>query len=179
VKLDALTVLNVDLEVRSEIVALVALAACSTSPDHVVATLEAAVASVERMPRAEAAWQVARKGDTFVNGSAVRTGRRVAREAARRQVGPARRATELDRYFTRDGRKQRDDVKVETGGVEIEAGEASLGLGKRSSSRDRRCAFDSAADGTTIVVTFGRVVLEDNVIEAGRASRCRRARGPP
>ena len=151
------------------LVALVALAACSTSPDHVVATLEAAVASVERMPRADAAWQVARKGDTFVNGSAVRTG---VGSRAKLRVGKSGRLDVRPSsivYFTRDGRKQRDDVKVETGGVEIEAGEASLGLGEAVVEPGSKVRVDSAADGTTIVVTFGRVVLEDNVIEAGKS----------
>jgi len=151
------------------VVVVVTLAACSTSPSHVVATLEEVVASVERMPRADAAWHVARKGDTFVNGSAVRTG---VASRAKLRVGKAGRLDVRPSsivYFTRDGQKQRDDVKVETGSVEIEAGDASLGLGEAVLEPGAKVRVDSAADGTTIVVTLGRVVLEDNVIEAGKS----------
>jgi hypothetical protein len=43
---------------------IVVLAACKSSPDNIVATLEDAVASVERMPAADTPWKLARKGDT-------------------------------------------------------------------------------------------------------------------
>ena len=69
---------------RIAIAILVVLGACKSPPNNIVATLEEAVASVERMPQAEAPWQAARKGDTFVIGSAVRTG---ADSGAKLRVG--------------------------------------------------------------------------------------------
>lgn len=148
---------------------LVMVSACKSTPSNIVATLEETVASVERMPRADAPWQAARKGDTFVIGSAVRTG---ADARAKLRVG---KTGKLDVrpssivYFTRDGKKQRDDIKVETGGVEIEAGEDSVGLGEAVLEPGAKVRVDQTDDGTTIVVTLGRVVLEDNVIEAGKS----------
>jgi hypothetical protein len=122
------------------------------------------------MPRG-CAWQAARKGDTFVIGSAVRTG---AASRAKLRVGKGGKLEVRPSsivYFTRDGKKQRDDVRVETGGVEIETGDESVGLGEAVVEPGAKVRVArSAADGaTTIVVTLGRVVLEDNVIEAGKS----------
>jgi len=127
------------------------------------------VQTVERMPSADAKWQPARKGDTFVLGSAVRTG---AASTAKLRVG---KSGKLDVrpssvvYFTRDGKAKRDSVKVETGSVEIEAGDDNVGLGAAVLEPHARVAVDATAAGTTIVVTLGKVVLEDNIIEAGKS----------
>ena len=87
---------------RIVVAILVVLGACKSTPNNIVATLDEAVASVERMPRADAPWQAARKGDTFVIGSAVRTG---VDSRAKLRVG---KSGKLDVrpssivYFTRD-----------------------------------------------------------------------------
>ncbi len=151
-------------------ICVLVLVACKSPPNNIVATLEEAIASVERMPGADAKWTAARKGDTFVIGSAVRTG---AESRAKLRVGKSGKLEVRPSsivYFTRDGKKQRDDVRVETGSVEIEAGDESVGLGEAVVEPGAKVRVDSSAEGgTTIVVTLGRVVLEDNVIEAGKS----------
>ena len=134
--------------------ALIVLVACSSTPTNIIAVLESATATVERMPSATAKWQPARKGDTFVLGSAVRTG---AASSAKLRVG---KSGKLDVrpssvvYFTRDGKAKRDSVKVETGSVEIEAGDDNVGLGAAVLEPHARVAVDATAAGTTIVVTL-------------------------
>lgn len=151
------------------VLCVLVLVACKSTPNNIVATLEEAVAVVERMPGADAAWAAARKGDTFVIGSAVRTG---AASRAKLRVGKGGKLDVRPNsivYFTRDGKKQRDDVRVETGSVEIEAGDDSVGLGEAVVEPGAKVRVESSEAGTTIVVTLGRVVLENNVIEAGKS----------
>ncbi|MBA3397921.1 MAG: hypothetical protein H0T89_35180 [Deltaproteobacteria bacterium] len=148
------------------LVSVMVVTACSNAPANVVATLQETVEHVERMPRADAPWQPGRVGDTFVIGSAVRTG---PASHAKLRIGRSGklevRPTSIV-YFTRGGRA-RDDVKVETGSIEIEAGDDSVGLGAAVLEAHARAEVESTPNGTTINVMLGRLVLEDNIIEAG------------
>ncbi len=109
------------------VLAAVALAACHKS-DPVVARLEAAVAKVERMPRDAAPWQPAAVGDGFAIGSALRTGDAAH---ARLRIGASGkldvRANAVV-HFTRNGSRA-SDLSVETGGIELEAGDEAVGFG--------------------------------------------------
>ncbi len=150
------------------VLVIMVVTACSSPPSNVVATLQESVAQVDRMPRGDAPWQAARVGDPFVIGSAVRTG---PASHARLRIGRsgklAVRPTSIV-YFTRGGRA-RDDVKVETGSIEIEAGDDSVGLGAAVLEAHTRAEVERTPNGMTINVTLGRLVLEDNVIEAGQS----------
>jgi hypothetical protein len=135
----------------------------------VVARLETMTAQVERMPRERAAWQPAKIGDTFVIGSAVRTG---ADSRAKLRVG---RGGKLDVnpssviYFSRTPGRARDDVRIETGSIEIESADDAIGFGDAVLEPNGKARLESTPQGTTILVTLGRVVLEDNVIAAGES----------
>jgi len=145
--------------------ALVVLVACSSSHDPpVVAKLEETVAQVDRMPRENARWRQAKVGDTFVIGSAVRTGaashaRLVLGKSGRLDVDP----NAVVRFSKRPGKKH-GDVFVETGNVEIESGDETFGLVGDvilEPNTQARLARD-ASGALTINVTLGNVVLEDN-----------------
>ena len=143
--------------------ALLVLVACS-SHETVVAKLDEIAVTVDRMPHEREAWRTAKVGDTFVIGSAVRTG---GKSHARLTLGKSGRLdVESDAIvrFTRNGASKHDDVCVETGNVEVESGDETLGLvgevvlepnGHARVGRD-------AAGALTINVTVGSVVLEDN-----------------
>ncbi len=149
-------------------IALAGAAGCKKKPSKVVARLEAITAQVERMPREAAPWQAAHVGDTFILGSAIRTG---AASTAKLRVGKNGKldvSPDAVVYFTRTPGRERDDVRVETGTVEIEAGEETIGVGEAVIEAGSRATLEHAADGTTIIVRVGRVVLEDNVIEQGQ-----------
>ncbi len=146
-----------------------AAAGCKKSRDNVVARLEKMTAQVERMPKQAAPWGPARVGDTFVLGSAVRTG-----EASTANLRVGKRG-KLDVkassvvYFTRTPGRERNDVRVETGIVELESGESPIGIGDAVLEAGGQATLEHDADGTRIVVKLGRVVLEDNVFEAGQS----------
>ena len=142
---------------------VLAAVACS-SHETVVAKLEETTVQVDKMPHEREAWHTAKVGDTFVIGSAVRTG---PKSHARLKLGRTGRLdVDADAIvrFTRKGSSKHNDVYVETGNVEIESGEETLGLvgevvlepnGHAVVARDK-------AGGVTINVTVGNVVLEDN-----------------
>lgn len=142
---------------------------CRKQEPPVVARLEQKEATVERMASAQAPWQPAKIGDGFVIGSAVRTGDNAH---AKLRVG---RSGKLDVkpnaivYFDRNAQRSRDDVKVETGSVELEAGDDMLGLGEAVLDPHAKAEVSSGPAGTTIVVRVGRALLEDNVIAAGQS----------
>jgi hypothetical protein len=146
---------------------LCVLGACKKKSGNVVARLEQMTAVVERMPKEAAPWQGAHVGDTFILGSAVRTG---AASTAKLKVG---KSGKLDVspssvvYFTRTPGRERNDLRVETGTVELEAGEETIGVGEAVLEAGGKATLESGPDGTTILVRVGRVVLEDNVIEQG------------
>jgi hypothetical protein len=150
------------------VLALAAMATgCKKSPDPVVARLVEMTSQVERMPRAQAPWQPAKVGNTFIIGSAVRTG---ASSHAKLRVG-TKGKLDVDAssivYFTRTPGRDRNDLRVEAGAAELETGEETVGVGEAVLDPNTRARVEVTAEGTTLVVTVGRAVLEDNEIEAG------------
>jgi hypothetical protein len=143
-----------------------ALAACKKA-NPVVARLEEITAQVERMPKADAAWQPAKVGNTFILGSAVRTG---AASRARLKLG-TKGKLDVDAssvvYFTRTPGRERNDLRVEAGAVELETGDTSVGVGEAVLEPNTQAHVETNDQGTTLVVTAGRAILEDNVIAAG------------
>lgn len=148
---------------------LVVLTACKKDRDPVVARLDGMTKAVERMPKADAPWQGAKVGDTFILGSGVRTG---GDSTAKLRVGKKGKldvAPESVVYFTRTPGRERSDLRVETGSVELEAVDESIGVGEGVLEAGGRARVEAGPDGMTIQVTVGRVVLEDNVIEEGQS----------
>ena len=150
-------------------IVMLAVVACSKHDAAIVAKLEKQDGTVERMPSTNASWAPAKVGDGFILGSAVRTG---DASHANLRVG---KSGKLDVnpnavvYFTRNPEHERDDVRVETGSVELEAGDDTVGLGEAILDPHGKARVESGPAGTTIVVKLGRVVLEDNVIAAGQS----------
>src|SRR5688572_4136562 len=103
------------------------IAACSPS-EPVIARLAERTAQVERMAREGAAWKSAKVGDTFVLGSAVRTG---AASRAKLTVGGGH--LDVDErsvvYFTRRPGARHGQLNVEAGRVQLEAGAEPVGVG--------------------------------------------------
>lgn len=149
------------------VLAVLAGAGCKKAADPVVARLEEITAQVERMPQANAAWQPGKVGHTFIIGSAVRTG---PASHARLMVG-AKGKLDVDAssvvYFTRTPGRERNDLHVEAGAVELESGDVAIGVGEAVLDPNTHVHVESTKDGTTLVVTVGRAVLEDNEIIAG------------
>jgi hypothetical protein len=145
----------------------IALCACSKTADPVVARIESMTAQVERMPQANAAWQPARVGDGFVIGSAVRTG---VSSRAKLSVGKQGKL-DVDAssvvYFTRSLGAERSDLRVETGIAELETGDEPVGIGKAVLDPHTRVRIEARPEGTSLVVTVGRAMLDDTVIGAG------------
>ncbi len=143
------------------------VAACKKSGDPVVARLEEMTSQVERMPRARSPWQPAKVGHTFVIGSAVRTG---AASHARLKIG-TKGKLEVDAssvvYFTRTPGQERNDLRIEAGAVQLETGDTAVGIGEAVLDPNTQARVETTAEGTTLVVTAGRAVLDDNVIAAG------------
>jgi hypothetical protein len=141
--------------------------ACKKSADPVVARLEEMTSQVERMPKAQAPWKPAKVGNTFVIGSAVRTG---ADSHAKLRVG-TKGKLEVDAssivYFTRTPGRERNDLRVEAGVAELETGDEMVGIGEAVLDPNTRARVEATPEGTTLVVTVGRAVLEDNEIAAG------------
>jgi hypothetical protein len=148
-------------------VMLIALCACKKTADPVVARIESMTAQVERMPQANAKWQPARVGDGFVIGSAVRTG---ASSRAKLSVGKQGKL-DVDAssvvYFTRSLGAERSDLRVETGIAELETGDEPVGIGKAVLDPHTRVRIEARPEGTSLVVTVGRAMLDDTVIGAG------------
>lgn len=141
--------------------------ACKKKPSNVIAKLEQMTAQVERMPREAAPWQGAHVGDTFVLGSAVRTG---AASTAKLRVGKSGKLDVSPNavvYFTRTPGRERNDLRVEAGTVELEAGEEAVGIGEAVLEPGGKATLESSLEGTTLTVRVGRAVIEDNVIEEG------------
>lgn len=156
---------------RAHVVLVLALACvavgCKKSADRVVARLEEMTQQVERLPKAQAPWQPAKVGNTFVIGSAVRTG---ASSRAKLRVGTKGKldveASSIV-YFTRTPGRERNDLRVEAGTVELETGDEIVGIGEAVLDPNTRARVETTAEGTTLVVTVGRAVLEDVEIAAG------------
>lgn len=146
---------------------LIACVACKKKASNVVARLETMTSQVERMPRAAAPWQGAHVGDTFILGSAVRTGPDSTAKLRVGKNGKLDVSANAVVYFTRTPGRERNDLRVGTGSVELEAGDEGIGVGEAVLEPGGRATLESAPDGTTIIVRVGRVVLEDNVIEEG------------
>jgi hypothetical protein len=149
------------------LVIAIALCACKKSADPAVARLDEMTAKVERMPRENVPWQPARVGDRFVIGSAVRTG---PASHAKLTVGK-RGKLDVDAssvvYFTRTPGQERSDVRVETGIAELETGDEPVGIGKAVLEPRTRVRIEARPEGTSLVVTVGRAMLDDTVIAAG------------
>lgn len=154
---------------RGIVVVVLVLAAfgCKKSADPVVARLEDMTSQVERMPKAQGAWEPAKVGNTFIIGSAVRTG---ASSHAKLRVG-MKGKLDVDAssivYFTRTPGRERNDLRVEAGIVELETGEETVGIGEAVLDPNTKARIETTSEGTTLVVTVGRAVLEDNEIAAG------------
>lgn len=147
---------------------VLAAVGCKKNADPVVARLVELTAQVERMPRAQAPWQPAAVGNTFIIGSGVRTG---ASSRAKLRVG---KSSNLDVepssvvYFTRTPGRDRNDLRVEAGNVVLETGDETIGIGEAVLDPNTRARIEAGPQGTTLVVTVGRVVLEDDEIAAGQ-----------
>lgn len=140
------------------------LASCSKPGEPIVARLEQMTAQVERMPRSAAPWHGARLGDGFVIGSAVRTG---AGASAKLRVGKSMldvRASSVV-YFSRTPGQARSDLRVETGSVELEAIDESIGVGHAVIEAGGRARIEAGPDGVTILVRVGRAVLDEDATE--------------
>lgn len=146
---------------------VIAAVGCKKSADPVVARLEEMTQQVERMPKAQAAWQPAKVGATFIIGSAVRTG---PSSRAKLRVG-TKGKLDVDAssivYFTRTPGRERNDLRVEAGIVELETGDETVGIGEAVLDPNTKARVETTSEGTTLVVTVGRAVLEDNEIAAG------------
>jgi len=149
------------------VLVLMLVGGCKKSADPVVARLEEMTSQVERMPKAQGAWHPAKVGDTFFIGSAVRTG---ASSHAKLRVG-TKGKLEVDAssivYFTRTPGRERNDLRVEAGTVELETGEETVGVGEAVLDPHTKARVETTGESTTLVVTVGRAVLEDNEIAAG------------
>jgi len=151
-------------------IAVVAAAACSrSSSPSVVAVLELVESQVDRMPSADAPWQPARVGDTFVIDSAVRTG---AASRAKLRVGGSGKLDVNPNTivrFTRKPGRDRHEVEVDTGSVELETGETVIGLGAAVLDPRTRARVERTSAGVRIDIALGRAVLEDQVLAAGQS----------
>lgn len=143
--------------------------ACSKHDAAVVAKLQQEDGTVERMASANAAWRPARVGDGFILGSAVRTGDNSHAQLRVGKNGKLDVKPNAIVTFTHNQQHARDDVRVETGTVELEAGDDLVGLGDAVLDPHGKATVQKGPAGTTIVVTFGRALLEDNVIAAGQS----------
>lgn len=153
---------------RLALVALIAIG-CSKQSSGIVARLEQKEAQVERMPRANAPWGVAKVGDGFVLGSAIRTGNAAHAKLKIGKNGKLDVAQNAVVYFTKNPGHSRDDVRVETGVVELEAGDEIVGLGEAVLDPHSKARIENGPDGLRIDVSLGKLVLEDNVIAAGQS----------
>jgi hypothetical protein len=146
---------------------VVVLSGCKKSADPVVARLVEITSQVERMPKAQAPWQPAKVGNTFIIGSAVRTG---AGSHAKLRVG-TKGKLDVDAssivYFTRTPGRERNDLRVEAGVAELETGDETVGIGEAVLDPNTHARVETTSEGTTLVVTVGRAVLEDTEIAAG------------
>jgi hypothetical protein len=155
--------------IRAVVVMMLALGAggCKKSADPVVARLEAMSSQVERMPKPQAAWHPAKVGNTFIIGSAVRTGASSHAKLRVRTKGKLDVDASSIVYFTRTPGRERNDLRVEAGIAELETGDESVGVGDAVLDPNTRARVEATPEGTTLVVTVGRAVLEDTEIAAG------------
>lgn len=155
----------------ARVVVLGALVAfgCSKQASGIVARLEQKEATVERMPRANAPWVVAKVGDGFVIGSAIRTGNGAHAKLKLGKNGKLDVAQNAVIYFTKTPGHSRDDLRVETGVVELEAGDELIGLGEAVLDPHSKAHIENGPDGLRIDVSLGKLVLENNVIAAGQS----------
>lgn len=160
------------------VVALIAIG-CSKQSSGIVARLEQKDAQVERMPRANAPWVVAKLGDGFIIGSAIRTGNGAHAKLKLGKNGKLDVAQNAVVYFTKNPGHARDDVRVETGIVELEAGDELVGLGEAVLDPHSKARIENGPDGLRIDVSLGKLVLEDNVIAAGESITLGDKRQPP
>ena len=142
---------------------------CSKQSTGIVARLEQKESVVERMPRANAAWVAAKVGDGFVIGSAIRTGNGAHAKLKLGKSGKLDVAQNAVIYFTKTPGHTRDDIRVETGVVELEAGDELVGLGEAVLDPHSKAHIENGPDGLRIDVSLGKLVLEDNVIAAGQS----------
>lgn len=153
---------------RLAVAALIAIG-CGKQSSGIVARLEQKEALVERMPRANAPWVVAKVGDGFVIGSAIRTGNGAHAKLKLGKNGKLDVAQNAVIYFTKTPGHTREDVRVETGVVELEAGDELVGLGEAVLDPHSKARIENGPDGLRIDVSLGKLVLEDNVIAAGES----------
>lgn len=151
------------------LVAALIVIGCSKQSSGVVARLERKEAQVERMPSANAPWAVAKVGDGFVLGSAIRTGNGGHAKLKLGKNGKLEVSQNAVVYFTKTPGRARDDIRVETGVVELEAGDELVGLGEAVLDPHGKARIESGPDGIRIDVSLGKVVLEDSVIAAGQS----------
>jgi hypothetical protein len=142
---------------------------CSKQSTGIVARLEQKDAVVERMPRANAPWVVANVGDGFVIGSAIRTGNGAHAKLKLGKSGKLDVAQNAVIYFTKTPGHAREDIRVETGVVELEAGDELVGLGEAVLDPHSKAHIENGPEGLRIDVSLGKLVLEDNVIAAGQS----------
>jgi hypothetical protein len=154
--------------VKLALVALLAIG-CSKQSTGIVARLEQKEAVVERMARANAPWVAAKVGDGFVIGSAIRTGNGAHAKLKLGKSGKLDVAQNAVIYFTKTPGHTRDDIRVETGVVELEAGDELVGLGEAVLDPHSKAHIENGPAGLRIDVSLGKLVLEDNVIAAGQS----------
>ncbi|HEY5945765.1 MAG TPA: hypothetical protein VIV40_09750 [Kofleriaceae bacterium] len=150
------------------IVLAVLLCGCKKSADPVVARLQETTKQVERMPRAAAPWQPAHVGDGFIIGSAVRTGAASHAKLAVGKNGKLDVSENAVVYFTRTPGRDRSDLRVETGVAELETGDESVGVGAATLDPNTHARIQASARGTSLIITVGRAMLDDVVVNAGQ-----------
>ncbi len=151
----------------------VAVGACTKQRDPSIARLEQVVATVERSVAEDAPWQPAAVGNTFVLGSAVRTG---PASRARLLVGKSTLNVDPESIvrFTRNpGHQAKPEMLIETGSVELESGDESVDIGQATLEPNTRARLTRGPNGLTIAVTLGRALLEGEqltILAAGQTT---------
>jgi hypothetical protein len=154
--------------------AVIASGAAGACKKHTtaLARLDETHGQVEQTQGAGSPWRPAAVGDTFVLGNGVRTGKASRARITIGKSGKLDVDPEAVVYFTRDAGKKRDDVHVETGGVELEAGDEALGFGDALLEPNAHARVASTPQGVAITVTLGRLLLEaddpSSAVEAGK-----------
>jgi hypothetical protein len=137
-----------------------------------LARLDETHGQVEQTQAAGSPWRPAAVGDTFVLGNGVRTGKASRAKLTVGKTGKLDVDPEAVVYFTRDAAQKHDDVHVETGGVELEAGDEALGFGEALLEPNAKARVASTPQGMTVTVTLGHLLLEADdpatAVEAGK-----------
>ncbi len=128
--------------------------------DGSVARLDEITLQVERTAGGAGAWTAARVGDRFLLGSAVRTGAGSRAQLHLTRGGVLKiEANATVRFASKPGQAA-EDVRVETGTIEVEAGDETVALGEAILEPHGHARISNVDGALTISVELGRAVLE-------------------